>query len=93
MGSQHLIVSTEWEGITQQDYQELAVHIFPMKDQFYIQQDQGLQYVLAPTDQTYKTYLPAEVEEDGELTNSEHTRTSGPDGQDLLCLKFCDGTR
>lgn len=92
MGSQHLFVSTEMEGITQRDDWELAVHIFPMRDQFYIQGDQGLHYVLAPTDQTYKTYLPAEVQQDGQLTNSEHTRTSEPDGQDLLCLKFCDGT-
>ena len=42
---------------------EKAVHIFPTGGIFYIHANHkfNLQYVLAPTDSSCKTYLPAEV--------------------------------
>lgn len=61
---------------------ELGVHIFPMSDKFSIHQDQRLQYILAPTDESCTTYLPAKVEEPTKPTKS-----------DYLVLKFCNGYR
>jgi len=38
-----------------------AIHIFPLGKEFCLHEQQKLHYVLAPTDLTGKTYLPAEV--------------------------------
>lgn len=52
-------------------------HIFPLKPNFHIKDDQKVQYVLAPTDESCRLYLPAKVFEisDSSMASYDSIRT------------------